>query len=134
MRELAYHYAMNDFPTIITKLKSILSQTMQRKVHDKDLAIALGLSPSTFASIKRRNTIPYRAILDFCARHHINANTLLFSRPANNPFSKPATIRYYDEIGASAGGGGNVRDEHFKELTLQQLFGLFVQRLCEPPS
>lgn len=125
---------MNDFPTIITKLKSILSQTLQRRVHDKELAVALGLAPSTFASMKRRNTIPYRAILDFCARHHINANTLLFSRPANNPFSKPATIRYYNEIGASAGGGGDVRHEHYKEVTLQQLFELFLQRLCEQPS
>lgn len=125
---------MNNFPTIIAKLKTILSQTEQRKIHDKDLAIALGLTPSTFASMKRRNTTPYRAILDYCARHHINANTLLFCKPANNTFSKPATIRYYDDIGASAGGGGNVRNEHFKELTLQQLFELFIQRLYEQPS
>ena len=125
---------MNNFPTIIAKLKNILSQTKQRKVHDKDVAIALGLSPTTFASMKRRGTIPYRAILDFCAGHHINANTLLFCKPVNNTFSQPVTIRYYDEIGASAGGGSDVCHEHYKELTLQQLFELFLQRLCERPS
>lgn len=125
---------MNNFTTIIAKLKTILSQMKQRKVHDKDVAIALGLTPSTFASMKRRNTIPYRAILDFCAEHYINANTLLFCRPANNTFSKPATIRYYCQIGASAGGGGDVRHEYCTELTLQQLFELFLHRLIEQPT
>lgn len=125
---------MNNFQTIINKLKTILSQTGSAKVHDKDVAIALGIVPSTFASMKRRNTIPYRAILDYCAKYHISANSLLFQRPVNNHITKPVTIRYYDEIGAGAGGGGNVLDECFKELTVNDLLLLFLSRLNEESS
>ena len=125
---------MNNFQTIIAKLKTILLQIHHTKIHDKDVAIALGITPSTFASMKRRNTIPYRAILDFCARHHINANALLFSRPINNLINRPVTIKYYDEIGAGAGGGGNVLDLGFKELTVNDLLLLFISRLDQEPS
>lgn len=120
---------MNNFQTIIMKLKTILQQIHRIKVHDKDVATALSISPSTFASMKRRNTIPYRAILDFCALHHINANALLFDRPVNNLIESPKTIKYYDAIGAGAGGGGNVLDEHCQELTLHDLLLLFLNRL-----
>ena len=104
------------------------------KVHDKDVAIALGITPSTFASMQRRNTIPYKAILDYCAKHHINANALLFNRPINNLIKEPVTIKYYDEIGAGAGGGGNVLDVGFKELTVNDLLLLFLSRLNERTS
>ena len=125
---------MNNFQTIIVKLKTILLQIHHTKVHDKDVAVALGITPSTFASMKRRNTIPYRAILDFCALHHINANALLFSRPINNFINRPVMIKYYDEIGAGAGGGGNVLDLGFKELTVNDLLLLFISRLDQEPS
>ena len=104
------------------------------KVHDKDVAIALGITPSTFASIKRRNTIPYKALLDFCALHHINANSLLFCRPVNNLINEPATIKYYDEIGAGAGGGGDVQNVHFREVTVRELILLLLSRLNDGSS
>ena len=86
---------MNNFSIITTKLKTVLTQITQRKVQDKDLALVLGITPANLASMKRRNTIPYRAILDFCVRHHINANTLLFNQPINNTiYSKPMILRY----------------------------------------
>ncbi len=125
---------MNNFATIITKLKNILSHARQSTVHEKDVAAALGLSPSTLASMKRRNTLPYKALLDFCALHHIDANSLLFNRPVNNFIDNPATIKYYDGIGAGAGGGGTVLDEGFKELTVSDIILLFFRRLEERPS
>jgi repressor LexA len=121
---------MNNFQTILNKLKIILSQMHRTRVHDKDVAIALGITPSTFASMKRRNTLPYKAILDFCAIHHINANALLFHKPINNFITEPVTIRYYDNIGSSGGGGcGNVLDLDFQELTINDLLWLFLRRL-----
>lgn len=93
---------MNNFLTIIAKLKTILAQMHHTKVHDKDVAITLGITPSTFASMKRRNAIPYKAILDFCALHHIDANTLLFNRPVNNLIKEPVNIKYYDENGTGS--------------------------------
>lgn len=120
---------MNNFQTIIMKLKTILLQIHYTKIHDKDVATALGISPSTFASMKRRNSIPYKAILDFCALHHINANALLFNRPVNNLIEAPKTIKYYDAIGAGAGGNGSVLHEQYIELTLHHLLLLFLNRL-----
>lgn len=120
---------MNNFPTIITKLKILLSQRQSGKVHDRDVAAALGLSPSTFASMKRRGNIPYRALLDFCAEHHINANALLFQRPANNFIKAPVTIRYHDRS-----GDGNGLNGEFKELTMRELLILFLDRLDRTAS
>ena len=90
---------MNDLLTITNKLKTLLSQITQSKVQDKDLALVLGITPANLASMKRRNSIPYRAILDFCVRHHINANTLLFNRPVNNTiYTKPMILRYVKKV------------------------------------
>ena len=119
---------MNDFKIIISKLKQILSRYEGEPIQDQDLASALGLEPSNFASMKHRKTIPYRAILDFCRKHHINANTLLFSRPANNFIVKPKEIKYYGEIQASAGGGSEIFQEKAISLTLHQLINIFFYR------
>ncbi len=125
---------MNNFQTIIMKLKTLLRQTDRTKVHDKDVATALGIPPSTFASMKRRNTIPYKAILDYCVLHRISANALLFHRPVNNLIKTAATIKYYDAIGAGAGGGGNVLNENYKEVTSYELLLLFLNRLNKESS
>ena len=119
---------MNDFKMIMSKLKQILSRYQGEQVLDQDLAVALGLDASNFASMKHRNTIPYRAILDFCRKHHINANTLLFSRPANNFITKPKEICYYGEVQASAGGGSEILQEKAISLTLHQLINIFFYR------
>ena len=119
---------MNDFKIIMSKLKHILSHYQGEQILDQDLALALGLEPSNFASMKHRNTIPFRAILDFCRKHHINANTLLFSRPANNFIAKPKEINYYGEIQASAGGGAEIFQEKAISLTLHQLVNIFFYR------
>lgn len=97
---------MNDFMTITAKLKTILAQTKCQTVYDRDVALALDLTPSSFASMKRRQTIPYRAILDYCVRNHINADTLLLCRPANNLIAGPDHIHYDDP--AHAGSGSTI--------------------------
>ena len=90
---------MNNFSTITNKLKTVLTQITQTKVQDKDLALILGLTPANLASMKRRNRIPYRVVLDFCVRYHINANTLLFNRPVNNTiYTKPMILRYVKKV------------------------------------
>jgi len=100
---------MNNFVTITNKIKVVLSQTIEGKVYDKDVANALGIKPMTFASMKRRSAIPHKAILDYCADNNINANDLLFGKPVNNTLhapvilKEPITIKYFDELQASAG-------------------------------
>ncbi len=120
---------MNNIQTIITKIKAILSQTIQGKVYDKDVANALGIKPVTFASMKRRNSIPHKAVLDYCAANHINANDLLFSKPVNNEVKAPLTIKYFDELQASAGGGADGLNEAYEELSFTDLLALFLSRI-----
>ncbi len=63
------------------KLKDILSlEIPNRKVLDKDVARALGINDTTFATIKHRNSIPYSKVVAFCAKRRININWLLFSQ------------------------------------------------------
>ncbi len=119
---------MNDMQTITTKLKTLLSQINEEEVTDKTLAQALEIHPTTFASMKHRNSIPYRKILDFCVTHHINANTLLFSRPINNTKRVTPKIKYY-EIDASAGGGSSVFQENYQYMTTTEMITLFLHRL-----
>ena len=61
---------MNEFKTILTKLKEIIKQQVQsdKKVSDKDVAQALSIKPTTLASYKSRSKPPYKAILSYCHR------------------------------------------------------------------
>ena len=120
---------MNDFSTISTKIKAILSQSIKGKVYDKDVASALGIKPNRFATLKKRGVLPYKEILDYCAANHINANNLLYSKPINNEVKAPLTIKYLGDMQASAGGGADGLIESYDELTVNELLLLFFSRL-----
>ena len=57
---------MRDFHAIINELKLFLADGKKIKILDKDVAVLLGISQSKFATIKKRNVIPYENILVFC--------------------------------------------------------------------
>ncbi len=71
---------MNEFKTILTKLKYIISQQLQtdKKVLDKDVATALNIKPTTLASHKSRNKPPYQAILTYCHDNRLDVRKILF--------------------------------------------------------
>ena len=119
---------MNDFQTIMSKLKLLLSTTKQCILYDKELAAVLGINPNTFASMRHRNTIPYQAVLDLCSKFHIDANTLFFSRPINNIVHRPLLITYYKGVKASAGSGADVSNEVYKKLTPTEFITLFYYK------
>ena len=53
-----------DLTQIIDKLKDVLSLELgDKKVFDKDVAHALGLSKESLSHLKRRKRIPYEAIV-----------------------------------------------------------------------
>ena len=95
---------------IIEKLKDILSEsTIGKKVFDKDVAIALNIPQATFATMKKRNSIPYEEILEFCALKKISVNWLFFDQAVDMlkaETEKFFQVRYFSDIRASAGGGG----------------------------
>ena len=107
---------MNEFKTILTKLKHIISQQHKnlvqtdKKVLDKQVAQALNIKPATLASYKRRDTLPYKAILTYCRNNQLNVCKLLFneSEPIiNYPTPEPievgkVRVRYFRTLAAYA--------------------------------
>ncbi len=115
---------MIDFNEVIEKLKDILSHNkIKGKVFDKDVASALGISQATFATMKKRNSIPYKEIMEFCAKNKISINWLFFDQPAEmlvEETSKFFRVRYYTDLRVSAGGGAEVYDENFEYIDIDK--------------
>ncbi len=109
---------------IVDKLKDILSESsIGKKVFDKHVAEALGIPQGTFASMKKRNSIPYEEILEFCALKKISVNWLFFDQAVDmlkEETEKFFQVRYFSDIRASAGGGAEVFDENFETITLDE--------------
>ena len=107
---------MNEFKTIITKLKDIIKQQVQsdKKVLDKQVAETLGIKPATFASYKSKDKPPYKAILTYCHDNRLDVRKVLFDKfePA---VSYPAPIE-----------DGKVRVRYFRTL---EAYALYLSRL-----
>jgi phage repressor protein C with HTH and peptisase S24 domain len=109
---------------IIEKLKDVISESVPgKKVFDKDVASALNIPQSTFATMKKRNSIPYEEILEFCALRKISVNWLFFDQAVDmlkEETEKFFHVRYFSDIRASAGGGAEVFDENFETITIDE--------------
>ena len=106
---------MMNLGEIIEKLKDVISETkVVGKVFDKDVATALNIPQATFATMKKRNSIPYEEILEFCALKKISVNWPFFDQAVDMlkaETEKFFQIRYFSDIRASAGGGAYGFDE-----------------------
>ena len=69
---------MRDFHSIINALKLYLSKESTKKILDKDIAVLLDISQSRFATIKKRNSIPYENLLLFCKKRNIGCDEIFF--------------------------------------------------------
>jgi phage repressor protein C with HTH and peptisase S24 domain len=109
---------------IIDKLKDVIAESLiGKKVFDKDVADALQIPHATFATMKKRNSIPYPEILEFCAIKKISVNWLFFDQAVDMlkaETEKFFQVRYFADIRASAGGGAEVFDENFETITLDE--------------
>jgi len=109
---------------VIEKLKDVISQTMiGKRVFDKDVATALNIPQATFATMKKRNSIPYAEILEFCALKKISVNWLFFDQAIDmlkEETEKFFHVRYFSDIRASAGGGAEVFDENYETISIDE--------------
>ncbi len=69
---------MRDFYSIVDELKHHLTKDKGKKVLDKDVAEILEISQVNFATLKRRNSTPYKHILQLCHKKNICCNELFF--------------------------------------------------------
>lgn len=114
---------MIDLSEVIEKIKDIISTNKQNKIFDKDVANILGIPQTTFATMKKRNSIPYKELLEFCAQKKISANWLFFDQAVDMlkaETDKFFQIRYFADIRASAGGGAEVFGEDYEVLNVDK--------------
>ena len=86
---------MQSFNQITNKLKQIIGSDK-----DKDVATALGIKPTTFASMKKRQKVPHVSIIRYCQDNSIDANVILLGKnvpdePAAPEIEGKVSIRYF---------------------------------------
>ena len=117
---------MKSFGEIVEEIKDIISSDIPgKKVFDKDVASALDISQMNFATMKKRDKIPFEELLNFCAKRSIAINWLLYDQSPESliePTNQFYMVRYFDAINASAGGGATIDDENVEELAIEPHF------------
>ncbi|WP_297483974.1 LexA family transcriptional regulator [Sulfurimonas sp.] len=117
---------MNSFIDIVEEIKSIISaEIAPKKVFDKDVAAVLGISQMNFATMKKRDKIPFNELLDFCAKRSLSINWLLYGQSPESlvdATNKFYIVKYFNDINASAGGGSDVEFEEVEELEIPEQF------------
>jgi SOS-response transcriptional repressor LexA len=115
---------MYDLKEVIKKLKNIIAEERGlKKVFDKDVAEALAIPQTTFATMKKRNSIPFKEIMEFCANKKLNINWLFFDQAIemlSDETDKFFKIHYFSDVRASAGGGAFTFDENYEILTVDK--------------
>lgn len=110
---------------IIEKLRDVLSSEKKLgKVFDKDIANALDLTSVNFATMKKRNSVPFSNILDFCALKKISINWLLYGQDPSSLIDSTDRywIKYFPTVNVSAGGGAFDGKDDFEKLDLPDFF------------
>ncbi|MCD6174044.1 MAG: LexA family transcriptional regulator [Sulfurimonas sp.] len=121
---------MNSLSKIVEEIKSIISSDFNgRKIFDKDIADVLGISQMNFATMKKRDKIPYVELLDFCATKSISINWMLYGQSPESlveATNKFFMIKYFSDISASAGGGSYTDIEEVQELEIPEQFVMML--------
>jgi len=110
---------------IIEKLRDVLSsEKKDGKVFDKDIANALELTSVNFATMKKRNSVPFSNILDFCALKKISINWMLYGQDPSSLIDSTDRywIKYFPTINVSAGGGAYESEDEYEKLDLPDFF------------
>lgn len=117
---------MNSFADIVEEIKSIISPEFSpKKVFDKDVAEVLGISQMNFATMKKRDKIPFNELLDFCAKKAISINWMLYGQSPESlveATNKFYMIKYLNDVNASAGGGTDEQYEEIEEIEIPEHF------------
>ena len=117
---------MNTLHVIVEEIKSIISSDFSgKKIFDKDVADVLGITQMNFATMKKRNKIPYVELLDFCATKSISINWMLYGQSPESLIAatnKFFMVKYFSDVSASAGGGSDIEGEEAQELEIPEQF------------
>ena len=110
---------------IIEKLRDVLSsEKKDGKIFDKEIATALDLTSVNFATMKKRNSVPFSNILDFCALKKISINWMLYGQDPSSLIDSTDRywIKYFPTVSVSAGGGSFDAEDEYEQLDLPDFF------------
>jgi phage repressor protein C with HTH and peptisase S24 domain len=82
-----------------------------------------------FATMKKRDKIPFEELLDFCAKKSIAINWILYGQSPESLVENTNRfymVRYYNDVSASAGGGALNDTLNFEDIVIE---GNFVTHL-----
>ena len=117
---------MRTFHEIVEMIKDIISsERPEKKILDKDIADLLSISQMNFATLKKRDKIPFEELLNFCAKRSLSINWLLYNQAPESliePTNKFYTVRYFSDVSASAGGGSENDAFDSEPLVLEENF------------
>jgi SOS-response transcriptional repressor LexA len=117
---------MNSFSSIVEEIKSIISSRHDgKKIFDKDVADALGVGQMNFATMKKRDKIPFAELLDFCARKSISINWMLYGQSPESlveSTNRLYMVKFLGDVNVSAGGGSDVEEGEAQEIQIPQEF------------
>ena len=115
---------MYDLKNVIKKIKEIIALDKKgKKVFDKDVADALAIPQTTFATMKKRNSIPFKEILEYCANKKLSINWLFFDQAIEmlaEETDRFFQVHYFADIRASAGGGAFNFDDDYEVLSIDR--------------
>ncbi|MCK4875347.1 MAG: LexA family transcriptional regulator [Sulfurimonas sp.] len=121
---------MKNFLEVVEEIKNIISAEFSgKKIFDKDVADILGISQMNFATMKKRNKIPFGELLDFCATKSISINWMLYGQSPESlvdATNKFFMVKYFSDINASAGGGADAEYEDIQEIEIPHEFALML--------
>ncbi len=121
---------MKNFLEIVEEIKSVVSAEFNgKKIFDKDVADVLGITQMNFATMKKRNKIPFGELLDFCALKSLSINWMLYGQSPESLIdatNKFFMVKYYSDISASAGGGSDNDYVENQEIEIPHEFALML--------
>jgi SOS-response transcriptional repressor LexA len=103
-----------NFEEIMQRVATIIELENKSVPFDKEIAYALGLTPTQYANAKKRNSIPYKEIVLFCDKHAVTINWVLLGSSSMKLIENEENIykiRLVEKINASCGGGGYCDEE-----------------------
>ena len=119
---------------VIEKLKDVLASEGNKSVKSTDVAKALDIKYDTFISMKFRNSIPYKQILNFLEKRKININFFFFGSSPKESLGceeKYKILKLY-KVNASLGGGSfNDCIESQDVIIDNVLLDFFQSNACE---
>lgn len=97
-----------DFNDVMHRVSLVIEKELKMKPKDNVIAKYLAISPTNFANLKSRNSIPYEEIIYFSAKYKVSANWIFFSQKCSSLVEeeeKYYSLKVIDRINASCGGG-----------------------------